>query len=231
MTPENPTPRPFAALIVTALLLVTTAAGVSALSRVFQAPLLNTAEENNFHFIESEQTQSTETRTAFYQDSFSRVAPAWLTNAMPGYSSGRAREMWYLSLDRAGDRELRLYDSGGADVMTTNPYRAFQTDFATSPFQSSRAAVSSMALIAPSAPAATGSAIIPAPNTAITSPSPVNGPAVWSATPANGNWNNDANWRPPSPNGPAALAVFGATSISAITISALTEVADIVFGS
>src|SRR4051794_34994475 len=71
----------------------------------------------------------------------SYAGPAWLMNALPGYSSGRAREMWYLSLDRGGDRELRLYDSGGADVMTTNPYRAFRTDFATSPFQSSRTAV------------------------------------------------------------------------------------------
>src|SRR5947207_5650865 len=168
MTPENPTPRPFAALIVTALLLVTTAAGVSALSRVFQAPLLNTAEENNFHFIESEQTQSTETRTAFYQDSFSRVAPAWLTNALPGYSSSRARAMWYLSLYNAADSDLRLDESRGTQVMTTNPYHAFREEFAAPSFQDGRAAISSLGLRTPTAPATTGPGIISTtPNTAI----------------------------------------------------------------
>src|SRR5256714_13852946 len=160
---KHPPNRILLAGFVVAAMVLVGAGSLSALTRIFQtAAPLALGLTTGFHFVDTEDARSSEAQTANSQDSFSRSAPApaWLMNAMPGYSSGRAREMWYLSLDRAGDRELRLYDSGATDVVTTNPYNAFRTDFATPSFQSSRAAVSSMALLAPSAPAVTGAGII-----------------------------------------------------------------------
>src|SRR4051812_33058745 len=143
MTPENRTSRPFAALTVTAILLVATAAGMGALARIFQAPLVIATAQNDFHLVDTDQTRSKETPTASYQDSFSQAAPAWLVNAMPGYSSGRARELWYLSLNRAADQELRLVQSTGGYVTATSPYRAVQTNVGFAAFASGGAPISS----------------------------------------------------------------------------------------
>ena len=231
---KHPRNRKLLAGFVMAAAVLVGAGSLSALTRIFRsaAPLALGLTTGDFQFVDSEQARSSEAQTTSYQDSFSRVAPAWLTNALPGYSSGRAQESWYLSLNRADDRELRLDESRGMPVMTTNPYHAFQESFAAPSFQSSRNAMSSTTLIAPSARTANGTGIIStAPKTAITSPSSVNGPAVWNATPVDGDWNNDANWSPASPNGAAALALFGSTNNATISLSALTSVADIIFGS
>ena len=227
MTPETRTRRPVAALTIIAILLTGAAVGVGAISRVFQTLRGGAGGESNFHFADTEPAGSSE---ASPQNSFSR-APAWLMNALPAYSSSREREMWYLSPNRAADRELRLDEARGTYVMTTNPYHASLANFAT-PFLQSNRAIFPTALMAPTTSSPNGSGIISAaPKTAIASTLSVNGPAVWSATPANGNWNNDANWSPASPNGGAALALFGSSSVTSIFISADTTVADMIFGS
>jgi autotransporter-associated beta strand protein len=58
--------------------------------------------------------------------------------------------------------------------------------------------------------------------------------ATWSTNPANGDWNNPANWTPPTvPNGPSDIATFGplpSTSNRAeISLSAPVTVAQITF--
>src|SRR5437764_4438418 len=109
MKNENRGGSPLARLTVVAILLASTAGYVSALSRMFQSPIPFVEEETDFHFDEIDAIRGGEARAvANSEGSFNRTAPAWLMNAMPGYSSGRNRELWYLSLDRGGDRELRL---------------------------------------------------------------------------------------------------------------------------
>jgi autotransporter-associated beta strand protein len=58
------------------------------------------------------------------------------------------------------------------------------------------------------------------------------GSATWLASPANGDWNNPANWTAGGPpNGPADTATFASSNITRVSISALTgvEVNGIVF--
>src|SRR5437016_13385776 len=58
------------------------------------------------------------------------------------------------------------------------------------------------------------------------------GSATWSSSPANGNWNIAPNWSPMTvPNGPADTATFGSSSVTAISLSADTQVNGIVFNS
>ena len=230
MTPESRTRWLIASFTIIAILLTGTAVGVSAISRMFQTFRAGAAGNSDFHLVDSEQAGSSEARAPFSQDSFSH-APAWLMNALPGYSSSRDREMWYLSLNRAADRELRLDEARGTYGMTTNRYHASLANFAT-PFVQSSRAIFPAALIAPTTSSGTGSGIISsAPKTPIVSTLSVNGPAIWSTTPVDGNWNNDANWSPASPDGIGALAIFGATNNAAISLSATVQVADIFFGS
>jgi autotransporter-associated beta strand protein len=56
------------------------------------------------------------------------------------------------------------------------------------------------------------------------------GSATWALNPQSGDWNNPANWTPPTvPNGPNDTARFGVSNITSISTSADVEVASIVF--
>jgi autotransporter-associated beta strand protein len=56
--------------------------------------------------------------------------------------------------------------------------------------------------------------------------------ATWSTVPANGDWNLPSNWSSGAvPNGAAAIAVFGVSTVSNLSNSADTEVDSIVFNS
>jgi fibronectin-binding autotransporter adhesin len=50
------------------------------------------------------------------------AGPAWLIDAVPGYSSSRARQMFYLSLERSGDSRLSLDYSGGTSSTSSYVY-------------------------------------------------------------------------------------------------------------
>jgi autotransporter-associated beta strand protein len=57
------------------------------------------------------------------------------------------------------------------------------------------------------------------------------GSATWFANPSTGNWNTSTNWTPETvPNGPLDTATFQNSTISAVSISANTEVNGLVFG-
>lgn len=56
------------------------------------------------------------------------------------------------------------------------------------------------------------------------------GSATWSANPISGDWNTAANWTPNTiPNGPNDIATFAASNQTDVTISASTEVNELVF--
>lgn len=124
MGKENRGGRPFAGLTVAAILLASTAGYVSALSRMFQSPAPFLSEENDFSFEDAGEVRAAAPEIASFQQAFTRTAPAWFVNAMPGYSSGRARELWYLSLNRSGDGRL-AYEAFGGVNDSTNPYQTF----------------------------------------------------------------------------------------------------------
>jgi autotransporter-associated beta strand protein len=143
---------PLAGLTIAAILLASTAGYVSALSRMFQSPMPFIAEETGFHFDEIDAMRSAEVRAvANSEGSFDRTAPAWLVNALPGYSSSRAREMWYLSLNSSGDRRV-AFESYGAMNDTSNPYAATKMSFASPFVQSGGERFASSDGIMPAAP-------------------------------------------------------------------------------
>ena len=54
--------------------------------------------------------------------------------------------------------------------------------------------------------------------------------ATWNANPIDNNWNNPANWTPNTvPNGPNDVATFAVSNQTDVTISASTEVNELVF--
>ena len=56
------------------------------------------------------------------------------------------------------------------------------------------------------------------------------GSAIWNLNPVSGDWNNPDNWTPNTvPNGPADVATFGQSNITAVSISTGTEVNAITF--
>ncbi len=56
------------------------------------------------------------------------------------------------------------------------------------------------------------------------------GSAQWNLNPTSGDWNTAANWTPVTvPNGPADTATFGLSNTTDVSISASTEVNEIVF--
>ena len=56
------------------------------------------------------------------------------------------------------------------------------------------------------------------------------GSATWNLNPTSGDWNTAANWTPPTvPNGPGDTATFATSNQAAISLSADTEVNEIVF--
>src|SRR5688572_9414552 len=191
-------------LAVTAIVLVSTVGCVSAISRMFQTPLPLAAARSDFQLVDVVESETATRAPASFQNDFSRRAPAWLVNALPGYSSGHAPTMFYLPLDRSGDR---LYEPAYVGTLR-DPFKA--TLFGEM-----------------SGFARANSGLTSAPMT----PLSVDGPAVWKSAPTDGNWNNDANWSPAAPNGPNGVALFGPSSVTSISLSANTQVADIVFSS
>jgi autotransporter-associated beta strand protein len=147
---------PLAGLTVAAILLASTAGYVSALSRMFQAPVISQASENDFLFDGDMPTPPAKMPEAGFEQQLGQMAATWLVNALPGYSSGRARELWYLSLDSSGDRRLSIESSAVTNVPVSGTYAAlnagtFGNLTPTTAFVSSRSA----AISAPAAPAAT----------------------------------------------------------------------------
>ena len=105
MKKENRGGVPLAGLTVAAILLASTAGYVSALSRMFQAPVITEESESDFLSVDADMAApAAKIPAAGFEQRLGQMAAAWLVNALPGYSSGRAREMWYLSLDSSGDR-------------------------------------------------------------------------------------------------------------------------------
>lgn len=108
---------PLAGLTVAAILLASTAGYVSALSRMFQAPVMLEESRNDFLADADVAAPAAKIPAASFEQSLGQMAAAWLVNALPSYSSGRAREMWYLSLDSSGDRRASEF-SGGSNAAT-----------------------------------------------------------------------------------------------------------------
>jgi autotransporter-associated beta strand protein len=117
------------------------------------------------------------------------TAPAWLMNALPGYSSGRVRELWYFSLDSSGDRRLGIETSGSFNAPITTSYAVFNPS-----------------LFNNLAPASVGTSGAKTSNpTALA----LGGSATWSASPTNGNWVPGAletNWSTGAGNFPGATS-------------------------
>ncbi len=118
---------PLTGLTVAAILLASTAGYVSALSRMFQSPSPFLSPENTFSSEETSALASPAAEIPGFQQAFIRTAPAWFVNAMPGYSSGRARAMWYLSLDSSGDRRAFDFSGGFNDTTSRNSFLLFDT--------------------------------------------------------------------------------------------------------
>src|SRR5262249_703336 len=58
------------------------------------------------------------------------------------------------------------------------------------------------------------------------------GSATWNLNPTSGDWNTAANWAPPTlPNRPPALATFGESNSTSVTLSKNVEVNSITFNS
>lgn len=56
------------------------------------------------------------------------------------------------------------------------------------------------------------------------------GSATWNLNPTDGNWNNPANWTPPTvPNGPADTATFGVSNTTDLSLATNTEVNGLMF--
>ena len=56
------------------------------------------------------------------------------------------------------------------------------------------------------------------------------GSATWNLNPTSGDWNTAANWTPATiPNGPADIGTFSSSSRTSLSLSAATEVSEIVF--
>src|SRR4051794_28379241 len=58
------------------------------------------------------------------------------------------------------------------------------------------------------------------------------GSATWNLNPTSSDWNTAANWTPTTvPNGPADMATFGTSNITAVSIAADTTVQGVTFNS
>ena len=127
MKKEHRKGGPLVGLTVAAILLASTAGYVSALARMFQAPMDWEQSENDFLFDEDSAAPRSKVAPVTFQQRLGRVAAAWLVNAMPGYSSGRARELWYLSLDSAGDHRIAFDTSSNYNAPVSGSYAAFNS--------------------------------------------------------------------------------------------------------
>src|SRR6266550_2390240 len=113
--------------IILALILMASMAGyVSALSGVLQVPLALPQWTNDLRFDDARDVRALADRSAAnFPQSLGRTAPAWLMNALPGYSSGRAREQWYFSLDGSGDRIAFEMPPASFNAPVSNSYGVF----------------------------------------------------------------------------------------------------------
>jgi fibronectin-binding autotransporter adhesin len=197
---------PLAGLTVAAILLASTAGYVSALSRMFQAPVVSQASENDFLFDGDMPTPPAKMPEAGFEQRLGQMAATWLVNALPGYSSGRARELWYLSLDSSGDRRLSIESSAVTNVPVSGTYAAlnagtFGNLTPTTAFVSSR----SSAISAPAAPAATtGTGVDFFQNSALTSASNYTSGTVPNNT-------TDVRITTPSSNNPLVISSANVT--------------------
>src|SRR2546421_11939636 len=96
---------PLIGLAVVVIIFASAVTYVCAFPRVFEAPRLSTSETSAVLVEEPSGDVRVEVpRAATPEQALGHTAPAWLLNALPGYSSGRAREAWYRSLVRSDDR-------------------------------------------------------------------------------------------------------------------------------
>jgi autotransporter-associated beta strand protein len=190
---------PLAGLTVAAILLASTAGYVSALSKMFQSPLM--FEESASDFLgddASSATAAAQTQPASFQQYFARSTAAWLTNALPAYSSGRARELWYLSLDSSGDRRLSIETTGNYNAPVSTSYSVFNPNFFNN--------------------------LAPASGSGGTTASKTSAPFVadatlvdqsWKNSAGNTNFNDGASWTSGVPPGVGDRAIFATTGGSA----------------
>jgi fibronectin-binding autotransporter adhesin len=115
---------PLAGLTVAALLLASMVGYVSALSRIFEAQDMVERPESALAFDDRFEVRAEEARAISAQQALARTAPAWLLNALPGYSSSRAREAWYSALDRTGDR-IGFEMGGSVNASVSSSYVLF----------------------------------------------------------------------------------------------------------
>jgi fibronectin-binding autotransporter adhesin len=172
---------PLAGITVAVIILASTAGCLSAFSRIFQASVPFMTEEQHFQFADEASRPAFVEAPSSDQAFMRMAAPAWFTNAMPAYSSGRNREMWYLSLDSSGDRRLTFAESSSAND-TSNPYATLSRNLSTT-----LAPVSGFAMLRSSVE---GMAAGPAVPTAVTAVKTFDGGVATTGT----SWNVDANW-------------------------------------
>lgn len=119
---------PLAGLTIGAILLASTAGYVSAISRMFQAPLTPQVAMSSFHYEATDEDRAAEMTAQTVDQTLVRTAPSWLLNALPGYSSSQARMAWYSLLDRSGDRRVSFEISGGSNgTRSSNAFLLFDT--------------------------------------------------------------------------------------------------------
>jgi fibronectin-binding autotransporter adhesin len=176
---------PLAGLTVAAILLASTAGYVSALSKMFQSPLMVDESASDFLGDEVADTRAAvERATVAFQQSLGRTAPAWLTNAMPAYSSGSARIAWYSLLDSSGDRRVSDLSGGNYNTTSYNSFLRFDT--------------SSIAPVTGPARSTGTAAVAPAPLVAL-----ADGESDWNNA-GGTTWNTAANWTAVSGSAPPA---------------------------
>jgi len=115
MKKENRASSPWAGLTIATILLASTAGYVSALSRMFQAPLALSEVTSNFHFDGGDDSRAITERAQAVVQNQSRPATGWLFNALTASAPGTTRPILF-SLDRAGDRQNAQFFSIGNDV-------------------------------------------------------------------------------------------------------------------
>jgi fibronectin-binding autotransporter adhesin len=191
---------PLAGLTVAAILLASTAGYVSALSRMFQSPLIFEESASDFLGDDTSVAQAAgEEKVPSFQQSLGRTAAAWLINALPGYSSGRARELWYLSLESSGDRRLSIETSGSFNAPISSSYSVFNPNFFNN--------------LAPSS----GFVGSKTPGTFLSAATATN---EWTAT-TSSNWSVGTNWlsgtAPPSGGGATLVLQFDASGATIYT--------------
>jgi autotransporter-associated beta strand protein len=190
---------PVSRIILALVLLASTAGYVSALSRIFQVPRVWEISISHFHPEEGSDARTEPITNFNVQQSVARTTPAWLLNALPGYSSSRAREQWYSSLDRSGDRRDFEIPQANANPPVSDLHAVFNPNLFNNISPASFVGTSSQKTSSPTTVAA-------------------NAQATWNG-PVGGLWNVNANWSPnfAFPNGQGDSA-FNAQGVTAVTV-------------